>query len=218
VSTRAGQLPTLTYSGGNAAIATVNAQTGLITAVAPGVAPYQVVADTFVANGLIAVLTVPDTGADGVITMNLTGSVTRRATLAAKGYNYPTLDNGHAFQLAAVTQDTTEDHVTITLMETVSTTLTRAIGVLPGSGVTDPVCHPPGTWGFYRHAALGIRALSQSGTFMITTAAPITGGTKVSGRFQITLTRVDANAGSQPGVTAFGTFVLPVLTLASCPQ
>ncbi|HEY2825171.1 MAG TPA: Ig-like domain-containing protein, partial [Gemmatimonadales bacterium] len=160
---RTGPAPTLTYGGGSAAIATVNPQSGLVTAVASGVTAYQVHADTFVAAGVVEVLALADTASDGSLSMTLTGAVTRRVMLAARGFNYPTLDNTLAFQLAAVNPDTTEDHLTMLLQNTVNATQTRAIGVLP-SNVSDPVCHPPGTWAFYRQGSTAIRASSQSGT------------------------------------------------------
>lgn len=217
LSTRSGSLPALSFGGGTAAIATVSTS-GLVTAVGAGFASYYVVADTFSANGVVEVLTLPDTSGDGVLTVHLSHAITRTATLAVRGYNYPTLDNGKAFQVAAVNPDTSEDHLTLTLLETITGPVSRAIAVLPSSSATDPVCHPPGTWAFYRLGVTGIRALSQSGTLTITSATALTGGFRVSGRFEVTFKRIDALADPNVPATAIGTFVMPVTTLAKCPQ
>jgi hypothetical protein len=217
-TSRSGPTPALTYGGGGATIATVNPQTGLVTGIATGIVPYQVFADTFAASGVIAVLALADTTGDGSLTLALSGAIVRQANLAAKGYNFPTLDNQVAFQLSAVNPDTLLDHFAVLLLDTVNGAFTRPIGVLPASGVSDPVCHPPDTWAFYRHTLTAIRALSLAGTFTITRTKPLTGGIQASGRFLATMKRSDQLGDTTKTVTARGSFVIPVVSLGKCPQ
>ncbi len=214
-------LPSTTFTSDNAAIATIDSVTGLVTATGPGRTGFTVRADTLTARGAIEVLTLPDT-ANGALYMSLSTALPIRIRMASRSFNQPTDDGRTVFTLNALSQNGDEQFAILSIDTIVGTGVT-SIGQLRFSDLgigADPVCRPPGNWAFYVSRAGGANdlALSQQGTLTITSFQPVTGGSVISGRFDITVLRVDAQGGTIENLTALGTFVIPVVSLATCPK
>ena len=207
-----------TFSGGIPGTATVDPTTGFVMAMGFGLANFTVHVDTFTQRGQIQVLDVPDT-LFGNVYAELSGAQVGRMRFGSRGFNHPTLDNGTALNLNAVSFDGTRQ-LAILLVDSLVDPRMASIGELPESAIqpgADAVCRPPNDWSFYRHLDLDRRARSLSGTLSITTIQPVDGGRAVSGRFDITLQMFDT-PGPAGVMRARGTFALPVVTLAMCPQ
>ncbi len=215
-----GPPPAVTFSGGAGAIATVDPGTGFVTAVGPGQVEFAAHADSVTTRGGIQVRVIPDT-LFGLAYVGLSGAVNRRVRLGSRGFNHPT-DNGQTlFQLAA-RSGTGDDEFDVFLIDSLVGPTVRTVGTQPPSAIApgnDPVCLPSTSFVFYRRiAATTLIGLSVAGgTVAITSDAPIPGGRAISGRFQVTLQVTDI-PGEAGRIAARGTFVVPLLTLASCPK
>lgn len=208
----------VTFGGGDAAVATVDTVTGLITAVGFGVAPFTARVDTFTQRGQVQVLDVPDTTL-GNVYLVLSGARSDRFRLVSRAFNLPTLDARTAFQLVAESFDGTQ-RIVFELIDSLAAARSTAVGELPASALgsgSDPVCFPPVSWSVYDDFVNVRKGRSLSGTVNITTVRPIPGGKAVSGRFRVTLEFLDA-PGAAGRFEAFGTLLVPVVPLAACPQ
>lgn len=222
VLTPGGTPPAVTFSGGAGAIATVDPATGLVTAVGPGAVEFAASADTVTARGGIQVRVIPDT-LFGLAYVGLQGAVNRRIRLGSRGFNHPTDDGQTLFQLAARTGAGDEEFDAFLIDSLVGPTV-RAVGTLPPSALdpgNDPVCLPSTSFVFYRRiAGATLVGLSVAGgTVSITSDQPIPGGggRAISGRLAVTLQVTDV-PGDAGRITARGTFVVPLLSLAACPK
>ena len=208
--------PQVSFSGGAAAVATVDPATGLVTAVNAGVVGFEVRADSLVATGGIEVLVLTDT-TFGLVYLRLSGAATRRGRLASRAFNHPTDDAGTAFNLKA--PGSMLELLAILLTDSLVGPRVDTVGTLDPAALDpgqDAVCLPPVSWSFYRDP-VGTTALSLAGGRVgITTLTPLVGGSAISGRFDLTLQRTDIT-GAAGQIRARGTFVVPLLSLADCP-
>ncbi|HEX9729191.1 MAG TPA: Ig-like domain-containing protein [Gemmatimonadales bacterium] len=215
--------PAVTFSGGNPAVATIDAVTGLVTAIGPGVVAYGVQADSLSSSGGIQVLVITDSMTTGFAYVGLHGYSKRLGRMGAEGFNHPTTDARSVFQLSAATLNsdlTLREQFGVLLLDSLTAPRIQDVDELPPSGVTagsDPVCEPPGSWVFYRdeRGSATVRALSVAGgTVSITSVTPIPGGRVVSGRVSATLQQADLIGAL---TTAMATFVVPLTVLPTCP-
>ena len=207
-----------TFSGGAPGSATVDPATGLVTAIDFGVAPFTAHVDTFTQHGQIQVLDVPDT-LFGNVYAGLSGAQAARFRFGSRAFNHPTLDGGTAMNLNALTFDGGHQ-LAIVLVDSLTGPRVVSIGELPESATrpgADAVCFPPNDWMFYADLDNQRRARSLGGGLSLTTVKPVQGGHAVSGRFDVSLQLLDT-PGPSGEVRARGTFLVPVVTLTSCPQ
>jgi hypothetical protein len=214
-----GPTPAITFGGGGGGIASVDPATGVVTALNPGTIGFVAHADTVSAAGGIEVRIVPDT-INGFAYVGLAGAVTRRGRLSSRAFNHPTDDGRTLFQIAARGAAGIDEYDTF-LIDSLVAPETRAVETQPPSAIapgTDPVCRPTASFAFYRNLATGIVGLSLAGgTVTVTSDAPTAGGRAISGRFSVTLQRTDVT-GPEGAITALGTFVVPLVSLATCPK
>jgi hypothetical protein len=216
---RAGVNPTVTFTGGSG-VASIDPNSGLVTALTPGVVGFQAFADSASAIGGIQVLALQDTGF-GTAYFGLAGGVNNKGRHTSRGFNHPTLDGRSAFNLNAVGAG--GQQVATLLIDSVTALGQRSIGALPTSATVsgqDPVCFPPASWVFYKNmpGVPTITGLSLAGgTVTITSIAAVSGGRVISGRLDAVLQRPDIE-GPDGQISVLGTFVVPVINLGSCPQ
>lgn len=214
--------PPIAFSGGAGAIATIDAATGLVTAVGTGTVGFTVTADTLMAIGAVEVREIPDTTFGLAYVRVSGGGINLRGRLASRAFNHPTDDGRSIFQIpmnASLSQQ-----VAIVLIDSLSGPSTRSITQLPPTArqpSADAVCFPVESFAFYRDVsgAVEVSAFSQpaGGAITVTSVRATLGGRAISGRFDIRLQR-DGVAGSAGAVTAVGTFVVPLLDLSGCPK
>lgn len=219
---RAQMAPPVTFSGGTGAIATIDAATGLVTAVGTGTVGFTVTADTLTAIGAVEVREVPDTTFGLAYVRVSGGGIDLRGRLASRAFNHPTDDGRSIFQIPM--NASLAEQVAIVLIDSLSGPSTRSITQLPSAArepSADAVCFPVESFAFYRDisGAAEVTAFSQTagGAITVTSVRPTLGGRAISGRFDVRLQR-DGIAGSAGAVTAVGTFVVPLLDLSSCPK
>ena len=208
--------PQVSFSGGAAAVATVDPATGLVTAVNTGVVGFEVRADSLVATGGVEVRVLPDT-TFGLVYLRVSGAATRGGRLSSRAFNHPTDDAGAAFNLKALGAG--PELLAILLTDSLVGPRVDTVGTLEPAAIDpgqDAVCLPPVSWSFYIDPA-GSTALSLAGgRVAITTLTPLVGGSAISGRFDVTLQRTDI-AGAAGQIRARGTFIVPLISLAACP-
>lgn len=215
------------FSGGASGIATVSAS-GLVTALGAGVAPVTARADSYTVRGGVQVVVLPDT-TGGFVYVAMRGAVERHLRLGGRSFNHPTTNAGTVLNLNALSTAGTEQLAAVLLGGGVSAPGTTTLGTLPATVLADPtadpVCLPPASWLFYadrRHTSplFSLSTVpadsSTSGSVTITSYGTLQNDHVISGRFTATLQRADL-PDSTGQVEAIGTFVLPLLTLSSCP-
>jgi hypothetical protein len=208
--------PTIRFGGGAPGIASIDSLTGFVTAGANGATAYVVRADSMTVGGLIGVVELSDT-LNGGLHLHLSGAAELTATLSSRAFNHPTEDNGTLFQLRAV--DGAVHELDFLLIDSLEGPGSRVLATVPPNGLgSDPVCHPPASFAFYRRTLLStMTALSLAfSTVTVTTDVPIGGGRAISGRFDVTLQRTDDQS-PEGRIRARGTFVVPLISLADCP-
>ena len=208
--------PVIRFGGGAPGVATIDALTGLVTALGGGAAAYVVQADSTVVGGLIDVVVISD-ALSGVLHLGLSGAVNASATLGARAFNHPTLDARTLFQVHAL--DDIHD-LSVVLIDSLTGPATRVVQTVPPNGLgTDPICLPPGSFLYYRRTVLStLTALSLAGgTVTVTTDRPVPGGRAISGRMDVTVQRTDVS-GAEGRIRARSTFAMALVSLSSCPQ
>lgn len=207
--------PQVRFSGGAAAVATVDPATGLVTAVNAGVVGFEVRADSLVATGGIEVLVLTDT-TFGLVYLRLSGAATRSGRLSSRAFNHPTDDAGTAFNLKAPGPG--QELLAILLTDSLVGPRVDTVGTLdPAAFVPEVVCLPPISFSFYIDPARTTALSLAGGRVAVTTLTPLVGGSAISGRFDLTLQRTDI-AGAAGQIRARGTFIVPLISLAACPE
>ncbi len=211
--------PPIIFAGGAGAIATIDAATGLVTAVGTGTVGFTVTADSLTEIGAVEVRAVPDTTFGLAYVRVRGGGISLRARLASRAFNHPTDDGRSIFQIPM--NVTLSEQLAVVLIDSLSGPSTRSITALPPAArdpSVDAVCFPVESFAFYRSGS-SVSAFSQAagGTITVTSVRPTLGGRAISGRFELLLQR-DGIVGSSGAVTAVGTFVVPLLNLSSCPK
>jgi hypothetical protein len=209
--------PPTVFRGGAPTIATIDSMTGLVTAVGPGSVPFSADVDTVHVTGQVAVLQVADT-VFGALQAAFEGSIQAQFAFGARAFNHPNDFGGSMFQIAASTAD---ELVALVFVDSLGGTTTRSFGTLTPADIgagTDPICRPTTSFGYFRQDPTGIIALSiQGGTLYARVVGPVPGGQALSGRFDLSLQRTDIEG--EAGRTRMrGTFVVPLVSLASCPK
>jgi hypothetical protein len=209
--------PQPVFRGGAPSVATIDSVTGLVTAVGPGSVPFSATVDTVSATGRVSVFQISDT-VFGALQASFEGSLQTQLTFSARAFNHPNDVGGTMFQIAASTAD---ELVALVFLDSLSGTTTRTVGTLTPADIgpaTDPICRPTKSFGYFRQDPTSITALSiEGGTLYARLLGPVPGGQALSGRFDLLLQRTDIEG--EPGQARMrGTFVLPLVSLASCPK
>jgi hypothetical protein len=221
--------PTVWFLAAPNAVFTLDQNTGLDSAKAPGgplpfVAFAALGADTAADSGTVEVVGLTDT-TGGKAAYTLSGTVVRSARSAVQAINYPRNGDTATFRLRAfISQGAT------TVEAVVITARTEATGVgtfsidsispaeISGAGGVDPFCRPPRNWGSWSTIAttLPLQALSrQGGQITITKTAPVPNGLAIGGRFLFTARRLDLYDDPLGSLPVRGTFVAPLVAATS---
>lgn len=216
---------------------TIDTITGLVTAKAVGgpiryVARLTAGATTVADTGGVVVLGLVDTTGSGVYYMTATGTAIRHQKGAALGINYARFNFHQAFELldtlVRYTPDTVNDHLVVTLPDSVIALGTHQIDSLGLQEATsnisqlNPSCNPRRPWaawvsfqpfpGVFTYSH-GTPSDSVAGSLSITQYTPATGGGAIiSGRYIFTAQRSDLYSNPLGLETIRGTFVAPLRT------
>ncbi|MEX0691202.1 MAG: hypothetical protein WD934_02760 [Gemmatimonadales bacterium] len=203
----------LTYAIDDTTVARVSAG-GQLTALALGRTGFAVQADSFTVGGIVDVVTVLDTlGGQGYFVLR--GAVERRVRMGSRWFQYSDGIGGSVVNIAARNAENTERLFTV-VRDSILMPGLRTIGPFPAASSTVAICNPPNGWALYqdRRAGATIDAPSvlPGGTLSIQRVDPIPGGARVSATIEVLLER---SPGDQ--VSVLGRFVVPLLSLTSCP-
>jgi Bacterial Ig-like domain (group 2) len=209
--------PATVFRGGAAGVATIDSMTGLVTALGPGSAPFSATVDTVRATGQLSILEVVDT-LFGAMAAVFEGAVQAHLTLSSRAFNHPDDIGGTVFQVSASTAD---EQLALVFQDSLTGPTTRTVGTLTPAAIgpgTDPICRPSVSFVYFRQTPTAITALSISGgTMYARPTGAVPGGQGISGRFDVTLQRTDVD-GETGQTRVRGTFVVPLVTYASCPK
>jgi hypothetical protein len=209
--------PTPVFLGGATGVASIDTATGLVTALGAGSAAYTVTVDTVHAAGGLRVLQVVDT-LFGSMAVAFEGSVETRFIFPSRAFNHPNDIGGTMFQVSGSSAD---ELFALVFLDSLSGPTTRTVGTLTPDAIgagTDPICRPGTSFAYFRQDPTAITALSLSGgTMYARPTGTVPGGQAISGRFDVTLQRPDIDG--EAGLTrARGTFVVPLVSYATCPK
>ena len=148
------------------------------------------------------------------------GTVQRARTVGSNGLVYPRSGGTPTFNLHLPTQQgaTTEESVDLYRLSPPAAPGSFAVDSISLTEVysvsTDPVCHPPRSWGlWYTIAAQNrLEAVSRAGgSVTITQIVPVTNGFAISGRFYLLAQRSDFYADPSGALPIRGSFVAPLV-------
>ena len=209
--------PPPVFRGGVPSVATIDSVTGLVTALGPGSAPFSATVDTVSATGRVSVFQITDT-VFGALHASFEGSIQTQFMFSARAFNHPNDVGGTMFQVAASTAD---ELLALVFLDSLTSSTTRTVGTLTPADIgptTDPICRPTTSFGYFRQAPTGITALSiEGGTLYARLLGPVPAGQALSGRFDLMLQRTDID-GEAGQARLRGTFVVPLVSLTSCPK
>jgi hypothetical protein len=222
--------PDVWYESLNQLVFTVDSASGRMTAVATGVVPYVVHADTLVDTGTVSVLSLDDTTGGGKYFLSVRGTANGAVSGAARGVNYRRSNDALAFRLRGTfaPSGATVQVVQITLPDSLvladSAYAIQAISLSEvdaqlSNGQFTSICTPPRGWAVWSHQGVGIVAYSSGGTVGITQIQPLPSGngSVISGQFSFTAQRRDLFDDPSGALAIRGTFVAPlVIDRTSC--
>jgi hypothetical protein len=203
----------LTYAMDDTTVARVSAG-GRLTALALGRTGFTVQADSFTVGGIVDVVTVLDT-LSGQGYFVLRGAVERRLRMGSRWFQYTDGIGGSVVNIAARNSENTERLFTV-VRDSILMPGLRTIGPFPTTSSTVAICNPPNGWALYQDrrgdATIDAPSVLPGGTLSVQRVDPIPGGARVSATIEVLLER-------SPGdhVSVLGRFVVPLISLASCP-
>jgi len=146
------------------------------------------------------------------------GAVQTRFTFSSRAFNHPNDIGGTMFQVSGSTAD---ELFALVFLDSLSGPTTRTVGTLTPAAIaagTDPICRPGTSFAYFRQTPTSITALSLSGgTMYARPTGTVPGGQAISGRFDVMLQRPDID-GEAGQARARGTFVVPLVSYATCPK
>jgi hypothetical protein len=186
--------------------------------------------NTVTDSGVVVVLTLTDTTADGRFYMTAFGTGIRHQSGGAYAAHYAKLNGKPAFRLVdTLTRDAAHETVVITLRDSIPATGTFELdSISPGEAMSpisqlNPFCNPTRPWAFWSSVPIdvnlpatvafshGTASDSVSGQLIITQYGPaVGGGAIISGRYLFRAQRRDLYGDPLGLETIRGTFVAPL--------